>query len=56
MSLAGTIIDIPELQIERIDQQKSLEVWASPTQRPLCKHCQHEHLHIKATHRRTKLI
>ena len=53
MSLAGTIIGIPELQIERIDHQKNLEVWASPARRPPCKYCQHNHLHIKATHQRT---
>lgn len=53
MSLAGTIIGIPELQIERIDHQKNLEVWARPARRPPCKYCQHNHLHIKATHQRT---
>lgn len=53
MSLAGTIIGIPELEIERVDHQKNLEVWARPKRRPSCKHCSCAHLQIKATHQRT---
>jgi transposase len=53
MSLAGTIIGIPGLEIERVDRQKTIEVWARPKQRPPCKHCHSVDLHIKATHRRT---
>ena len=53
MSHANTIIGIPNLQVERVERHSLIEVWAKPTQRPRCKHCQFHRLKIKATHSRT---
>lgn len=53
MSHTGRIIGLPGLEIERVDRNKGIEVWAKPTQRPLCKHCQDNGLTIKATYQRT---
>ena len=30
MSLAGSIIDIPGLEVERVDRRETIEVWAKP--------------------------
>lgn len=53
MSNAGTILGISELEIERVHRHDFIEVWAKPTKKPLCKHCESRHLRIKATHKRT---
>lgn len=53
MSHAGTILGISELEIERVHRHDFIEVWAKPTKKPLCKHCESRHLRIKATHKRT---
>lgn len=53
MSHAGTIVGISELEVERVDRNKGIEVWAKPTRRPPCKHCDGDSLRIKATHSRT---
>ena len=53
MSHAINIIGIPDLEIERVDRQKGIEVWAKPSRRPSCKHCHSNDLKIKATYRRT---
>ncbi len=53
MSHANRIIGIPNLQVERVERHGSIEVWAKPTKRPRCKHCQFPRLKIKATHSRT---
>ncbi len=53
MSHTGRIIGLPGLEIERVDRNKGIEVWAKPTRRPLCQHCQGDGLKIKATHHRT---
>lgn len=53
MSHAGTIVGISELEVERVDRNKGIEVWAKPTRRPPCKHCDGNSLRIKATHSRT---
>lgn len=53
MSHAVSIIGIPGLEIERVDRNQSIEVWAKPNHRPPCKHCHGNGLQIKATHRRT---
>ena len=34
MSLAARIVGIPDLEVERVDRQKSIEVWAKPSKRP----------------------
>ena len=53
MSLAARIVGIPDLEVERVDRQKSIEVWAKPSKRPSCLHCGADHLRIKATYQRT---
>ena len=53
MSLANRIIGIPNLEVERVERHNIIEVWAKPTKRPHCKHCQSPSLTIKATHHRT---
>ena len=53
MSHASRIIGIPGLEIERVDHNKGIHVWARPTHRPACQHCNGNGLVIKATHQRT---
>ena len=53
MSHAGNILGISELKIERSHTDKGIEVWAKPSTRPCCLHCEAKQLVIKATHRRT---
>ncbi|WP_372798003.1 ISL3 family transposase [Litorivivens sp.] len=53
MSHAGRIIGIPGLEIERVVRTQSIEVWAKPSFRPPCKHCQVPGLRIKASYWRT---
>ncbi|MCL6417260.1 ISL3 family transposase [Aestuariirhabdus sp. Z084] len=53
MSHAGAIVGISELEVEQVDRNKGIEVWARPTSRPFCKHCGCSSLRVKATHRRT---
>lgn len=53
MSHAGAILGITELEIERIHRHDSIEVWAKPSSRPSCVHCDARQLRIKATHHRT---
>lgn len=53
MSPAGRIIGIPGLEIERVVRSEGVEVWAKPSSRPPCKHCQGVSLRIKATYQRT---
>ena len=53
MSHAGRIIGIPGLEIERVIRTQGIEVWAKPSFRPPCKHCQGAALRIKATYLRT---
>jgi len=53
MSHAGTILGISELEVERIDRQDDIKVYARPTTRPRCIHCRHRRVKIKATYQRT---
>ena len=53
MSHLGRIIGITDLEVERVDREKGIEVYAKPTKRPACIHCQNERVVIKATNRRT---
>jgi len=53
MSHAGAILGITELEIEQINRNDHIEVWAKPSTRPACKHCNARHLRVKATHHRT---
>lgn len=53
MSLAARIVGIPDLEVERVDRQKSIKVWAKPAKRPCCLYCGANRLRIKATYQRT---
>ena len=53
MSHAGNIIGISDLEVERVDRNDSIVVYARPTKRPPCIHCAHDKVKIKATNQRT---
>ena len=62
MSHAGNIPGMSDLEVEwvewverveRVEQDQGIEVYARPTKRPLCIHCQHNGVKIKATYQRT---
>ena len=53
MSHAGVILGITDLEVERVERDRGIKVYARPTKRPACIHCQHAGVKIKATHRRT---
>ena len=53
MSRAGVILGITDLEVERVERDRGIKVYARPTKRPACIHCQHAGVKIKATHRRT---
>lgn len=53
MSHTGNIIGISDLEVERVDRNDSIVVYARPTKRPRCIHCQHPGVKIKATNQRT---
>ncbi|MEM6545551.1 MAG: ISL3 family transposase [Pseudomonadota bacterium] len=53
MSHAGLILGLPELEVERVDRNDAIAVYAKPKKRPCCLHCQHPRVRIKATYQRT---
>lgn len=53
MSHTDKIIGIPGLEIERVERQQGIDIWAKPAIRPDCLHCHGSRLVIKATHNRT---
>jgi len=53
MSHAGTILGISELEVERIERDDNIRVYARPTKRPSCIHCNYSSVKIKATYQRT---
>ena len=53
MSHAGIILGISELEVEQVDRQDDIKVYARPTKRPRCIYCRHRHVKIKATYQRT---
>lgn len=53
MSHAGLILGLPELEVERVERNDAISVYARPRQRPRCIHCQHPRVRIKATYQRT---
>ena len=53
MSLASRILGIPGLEVERVDWNQGIDVWARPSRRPACLYCSSDHLRIKATDKRT---
>jgi len=53
MSHAGLILGLPELEVERVDRNDTIDVYAKPRTRPCCLHCQHPRIRIKATYHRT---
>jgi transposase len=53
MSHAGLILGLPELEVERVDRNDTIEVYARPKRRQSCIHCQNPRVRIKATYERT---
>lgn len=53
MSHAGLILGLPELEVERVDRNDAIAVYARPKKRPCCIRCQHPRVRIKATYQRT---
>jgi len=55
MSHATRILGLSGLEVERVDQDREdgIAVYARPTKRPVCRHCQQGGLKIKATYQRT---
>lgn len=53
MPHAGNILGISDFEVERVDRDRGIEIYARPTQRPLCLHCQHNGVKIKATYQPT---
>ncbi|SRR6056297_1053541 len=53
MSHAGLILGLPELEVERVDRNDAIAVYARPKKRPCCLYCQHPRNRIKATYERT---
>ncbi|MEM8493396.1 MAG: ISL3 family transposase [Pseudomonadota bacterium] len=53
MSHAGNILGLSDLEVERVDRNDRIEVYARPTKRPCCIHCQYKDLKIKATYQRS---
>ena len=53
MSLASRILGIPGLEVERVDWNTRIDVWAKPNKRPNCLYCGSSQLRIKASQKRT---
>lgn len=53
MSHAGLILGLPELEVERVDRNDAISVYAKPKRRPCCLYCEHPKVRIKATYQRT---
>ena len=53
MSHAGVILGISELEVERVDRDRGIKVYARPTRRQPCIRCHHPQVRIKATRQRT---
>ena len=48
MSHTDDILGINDLIIEKTKKHKHIDIWAKPTNRTCCKHCDSEHVVIKA--------
>lgn len=53
MSHLGVILGISDLEVERVERDRGIAVYARPTKRPSCIYCQHKGVKIKATYQRT---
>lgn len=53
MSHAGLILGLSDLEIERVERDRDVKVYARPSKRPSCIHCEHDGVTIKATRQRT---
>lgn len=53
MSHAGIILGISDLEVERVERDDQITVYARPTGRPSCIHCDYDAVKIKATNQRT---
>ncbi len=49
MSHVGVILGISDLEVQRVDRHRSIEVYAKPTRRQACIHCGYDRLRIKET-------
>lgn len=47
MSLASRIVGIPDLEVERVDLNQGIHIWARPIERPSCLHCGSNRLRIR---------
>ena len=52
MSHTGVILGISDLEVERVERDQSIRIYARPTRRPSCIHCEHDGVKIKATRQR----
>ena len=46
MSHAGLILGLPELEVEHVDRDDNIAVYAKPKYRPCCLYCQHPKVRI----------
>ena len=53
MSPVDSILGFSGLTIERVQRHGDTHVWARPTYRPACLHCNEPAVRIKATYQRT---
>ncbi|MFW7344153.1 hypothetical protein V0R37_21755, partial [Pollutimonas sp. H1-120] len=53
MSPVDFILGLRDLVIDRVERRRDIHVWARPTKRPACVHCQQSPVRIKAMHQRT---
>lgn len=53
MSHAGIILGISGLEVEHVERDEHITIYARPTERPSCIHCEHDEVKIKATNQRT---
>ncbi|MFT6770394.1 transposase family protein [Congregibacter sp.] len=53
MSHSGNILGLSELEVERVDRNDEINVYARPAKRPPCIYCQHRKVRVKATYQRT---
>jgi transposase len=53
MSPVDTILGLRDILVQRVERRRDIHVWARPAKRPVCVHCTHSPLRIKATHQRT---
>ncbi|NYT66927.1 ISL3 family transposase, partial [Alcaligenaceae bacterium] len=53
MSPIDSILGLRDVVVQRVERKRDIHVWARPAKRPVCVHCTHTPLRVKATHQRT---